>query len=171
MTEEVQAQSTDDTNPQGDAESLNERIATLEREVEEHKTNWMRAIADFKNYKRRTESEREELIRNASAGLMLKLLPVLDDLLLAMGQIPAEIENNQWIGGVKQVQRKFETVLEGAGLQPIPAVDEEFDPNIHEAIMFEEGDEAQSNKVVAELRRGYKLGERVLSPTVVKVGK
>ena len=161
--------------PDGVAEpSINEleqRIAALELEAEEHKNNWLRSVADFKNYKRRTESEREELIRNASAGLIMKMLPVVDDLQRAMEHVPEEIGNHQWMGGVKMVQRKLETILEGQGLQPIAALGEEFDPNFHEAVMFEEGDEQQANKVVQELQRGYKLGERVLRPTMVKVGK
>jgi molecular chaperone GrpE len=150
---------------------LEQRIAALELEAEENKSNWLRSVADFKNYKRRTEGEREELIRNAGAGLILKLLPVLDDLGRAMAHVPAEIDNNPWLNGVKQVQRKFEMLLEGAGVQPINAVGEEFDPNFHEAVMYEEAGDDQANKVVEELQRGYKLGEKVLRPTMVKVGK
>jgi molecular chaperone GrpE len=150
---------------------LEQRIAALELEVEEQKSNWMRSVADFKNYKRRTESEREDLIRNASAGLILKLLPIVDDLTRAMEHVPEEVSNNPWLNGVKLVQRKLETVLEGEGLQPIAALGEEFDPKLHEAVMFEEAGEEQSHKVVQELQRGYKLGERVLRPTMVKVGQ
>jgi molecular chaperone GrpE len=177
MTEEMPA----NTAPQGepaaeqgaevDINSLEQRIAALELEAEEHKNNWLRSVADFKNYKRRTESEREELIRNASSGLLMKLLPVVDDLQRAMEHIPEEIGNNQWSGGVKMVLRKLETILEGQGLQPIAAVGEDFDPNFHEAVMYEEAGDEQANKVVQELQRGYKLGDRVLRPTMVKVGK
>ncbi len=161
----------EDSSTQNDANDLAQRIAALEHEVEEQKNNFLRSMADFKNYKRRTEQEREELIRNANAGLMLKLLPILDDLDRAMSHIPGDIENNPWIDGVKQVQRKFETVLDSEGLKPIQALGEEFDPNLHEAVMYEEGDEANSNKVIQELQRGYKVGDRVLRPTMVKVSK
>jgi len=150
---------------------LEQRIAALELEAEEQKNNWLRSVADFKNYKRRTESEREDLIRNASARLLMKLLPVVDDLQRAMEHVPEEVSNNQWLGGVKMVQRKLETILEGEGLQPIAALGQEFDPNFHEAVMYEEANEDQANKVVQELQRGYTLGERVLRPTMVKVGK
>lgn len=150
---------------------LEQRIAALELEAEEHKNNWLRSVADFKNYKRRTESEREDLIRNASAGLIMKLLPVVDDLQRAMEHVPEDIGNNPWLGGVKMVQRKLETILDGQGLQAIAALGEEFDPNFHEAVMYEEAGDDQANKVVQELQRGYKLGERVLRPTMVKVGK
>ncbi len=173
MTDELNQTAEPTENPvvEPNINDLEQRIAALELEAEEHKNNWMRAMADFKNYKRRTETERDDLIRNASAGLILKLLPVVDDLTRAMAHVPAEISNNQWFNGVKQVQRKFELVLEGAGVQVIPAVGEDFDPNVHEAVMYEEAGDDQAHKVVEELQRGYKLGERVLRPTMVKVGK
>jgi molecular chaperone GrpE len=173
MTEDVENMSAENEIPvvEPSINDLEQRIAELELEAEENKSNWLRSVADFKNYKRRTESEREELIRNAGAGLILKLLTVLDDLGRAMAHVPAEIDNNPWLNGVKQVQRKFEMLLEGAGVQPINAVGEEFDPNFHEAVMYEEAGEDQANKVVEELQRGYKLGEKVLRPTMVKVGK
>lgn len=173
MTEEVKNTIPDDEQPlqEPSINELEQRIAALELEAEDHKNNWLRSVADFKNYKRRTESEREELVRNAGAGLILKLLPVLDDLNRAMAHVPAEIDNNPWFSGVKQVQRKFDMVLEGAGVQPITAVGEEFDPHLHEAVMYEEMGDEQANKVVEELQRGYKLGEKVLRPTMVKVGK
>ncbi len=173
MTENVENVISDNETPyvEPSINDLEQRIAALELESEENKSNWLRSVADFKNYKRRTESEREELIRNAGAGLLLKLLPVLDDLGRAMAHVPAEIDNNPWLSGVKQVQRKFEMLLEGAGVQPINAVGEEFDPNFHEAVMYEEAGEDQANKVVEELQRGYKLGEKILRPTMVKVGK
>lgn len=173
MTENVENVISDNEAPyvEPSINELEQRIAALELESEEHKSSWLRSVADFKNYKRRTESEREELIRNAGAGLLLRLLPVLDDLGRAMAHVPAEIDNNPWLSGVKQVQRKFEMLLEGAGVQPINAVGEEFDPNFHEAVMYEEAGEDQANKVVEELQRGYKLGEKILRPTMVKVGK
>ncbi|HEY1016268.1 MAG TPA: nucleotide exchange factor GrpE [Herpetosiphonaceae bacterium] len=172
MTEAGQTPNSE--QPAGAEPSLNEleqRIAALELEAEEHKNNWLRSVADFKNYKRRTESEREDLIRNASAGLIMKMLPVVDDLQRAMAHVPEDIGNNPWLGGVKMVQRKLETILEGQGLQAIAALGEDFDPNFHEAVMYEEAGEDQANKVVQELQRGYTLGERVLRPTMVKVGK
>ena len=165
MTEELHTadeQPGDEPAAEPSINDLEQRIAALELEGEEHKNNWLRSVADFKNYKRRTESEREELIRNASVGLLVKLLPVVDDLQRAMDHIPEEISNNQWSGGVKMVLRKLETILDGQGLQPITALGEEFDPNFHEAVMYEEASEDQANKVVQELQRGYTLGDGAL---------
>lgn len=171
QTTPIEHESGDAAFAQDSVEALQQRIAQLEHEVEEQKNNFLRSMADFKNYKRRTESERDDLIRNASAGLILKLLPVVDDFSRAMEHVPAEIANNSWLEGVKQVQRKLDLALESEGLQPIDALGQEFDPNFHEAVMFEEGDEEASNLVVQELQRGYRLGERVLRPTMVKVSK
>lgn len=177
MTDEFNPTSDANTAPPTDAVSAadaaapDDRAAQLQQEVDEYKNNWLRATADFKNYKRRAEGERDDLIRNANAGLILKLLPIMDDFERAISHIPAEIENNPWLEGVKLVQRKLQTVLEGQGVQAIEAVGTEFDPNFHEAVLYEETDSDHPNMVVEELQRGYKLGDRVLRPTMVKVGK
>jgi molecular chaperone GrpE len=93
-------------------------------------------------------------------------------MLRALEHAPADVENNPWFSGVKQVQRKFELVLEGQGVAAIEALGQEFDPNFHEAVMFEDASEGtESNIVVQELQRGYKIGDRVLRPTMVKVSK
>ncbi|GIV97301.1 MAG: protein GrpE [Herpetosiphonaceae bacterium] len=150
---------------------LEQRIAEIELQAEEYKENWMRAAADFRNLKRRSEQERSELIKSANAALILKLLPILDDLERAMEHVPEEVAQSSWFEGVRLVQRKFQMILEGEGVQPIEALDKEFDPTLHEAVMYEEVAPEQSGKVIAELRKGYKLGDRVLRPAMVKVGR
>ena len=169
MTEEHNTdQSVQETANQDDFE---QRIASLEQELEEQKNNFLRSMADFKNYKRRTEQEREELTRNANAGLLLKLLPIVDDMERAMAHAPDVVTQHSWFEGVKQVQRKIQLLLESEGVSPIATVGEEFDPHVHEAVMYEEDGDADSNTVVEEFQRGYKIGERVLRPAMVKVRK
>lgn len=153
-----------------DAPALDERLAQAEAQAAEYKDQWLRAAADFKNYKRRAETERAELIRSASAGLILKLLPVIDDLERALENVPPEVVETQWWAGMKLIDQKLRTVLESEGVTPIEALGQEFDPNVHEAVLYEEA-EGQENKVIAELQKGYKLRDRVLRPTMVKVGK
>jgi molecular chaperone GrpE len=147
---------------------LQARIAQLEKEAAEHKDNWLRATADYRNFKRRAEQERLELIRGASAALLLKLLPIVDDLDRATDSLPADIAATAWYGGFKLIPQKLKTVLESEGATPIDAVGKPFDPTYHEAVIFEEGGENQT--VVAELQKGYMLREKVLRPTMVKVG-
>lgn len=153
--------------PQGDAQA---RIAQLEKEAAEYKDQWLRAAADFKNYKRRAEQERADLIRGASAGLLLKLLPVMDDLERAMSSVTSEVEGSAWYGGFRLIPQKLQAVLESEGVSPIQALGQEFDPTLHEAVIYDESGDGATT-VQAELQKGYKLRERVLRPTMVKVGK
>ena len=158
-------------DPAGELEALRARVAQLEKEASDYKDQWLRATADYKNFKRRTEQERADLIRGASAGLVLKLLPVLDDLERAMGSVTPEVAASPWYGGFKLIPQKLQTVLESEGAAPIQALGNDFDPNFHEAVIYEAAGEGQEGKVVAELQRGYMLRERVLRPTMVKVGQ
>jgi molecular chaperone GrpE len=151
-------------------EELQERVAQLEREAAEYKDSYLRAAADYKNFKRRTEQERADLIRSASAGLLLKLLPVMDDLERAMQSVTPEVEASQWYGGFRLIPQKLQTVLESEGVRPIEAVGQDFDPNKHEAVIYEAAD-GQEGKVTADLQKGYTLRDKVLRPSMVKVGQ
>jgi molecular chaperone GrpE len=149
---------------------LQARLAKAEAEAAEHKDQWLRAAADYKNFKRRVEVERSELIRSASSALLLKLLPVMDDFERAVANIPAEVAETAWWGGTQLIAQKLRTILESEGVKAIEAVGQDFDPTQHEAVLYEEA-EGQDGKVVAELQKGYKLGERVIRPSMVKVGR
>jgi molecular chaperone GrpE len=150
--------------------ALQERVAQLEKEAAEYKDQWLRAAADFKNFKRRTENERADLIRGASAGLLLKLLPAVDDLERALASVTPDVAATPWYGGFKLIPQKLQTVLESEGVTPIDALGQDFDPNFHEAVIYEAA-AGQEGKVIGELQRGYKLRDRVLRPTMVKVGQ
>lgn len=149
---------------------LQARLEKAEAEAAEHKDQWLRAAADYKNFKRRAEIERSELIRSASSALVLKLLPVMDDFERAIANIPEEVAATSWWGGAQLIAQKLRTVLESEGVKEIEAVGHDFDPTVHEAVLYEEA-EGQDGKVVAELQKGYKLGDRVLRPSMVKVGR
>ena len=154
----------------GQGTSLEQRLQQVEQESAAFKDQYLRAAAELKNYKRRVEQERGDLIRNAGANILLKILPIVDDFDLAMAHVPEEIAANPWFNGIKLVQQKLEAVLEGAGVKPIQALGTDFDPNFHEAVMHEQAGEEMAGKVTAELRRGYTLHDRVIRPTMVKVG-
>lgn len=153
-----------------DIETLRQKLAQAEKEAAEHKDQWLRATADYKNFKRRVDAERSELIRSASSALLLKLLPVVDDFDRSIANIPAEIAATAWWGGTHLIAQKMRIILESEGAKPIEALGSDFDPNLHEAVIYEDA-EGQEGKVIAELQRGYKLNDRVLRPTMVKVGK
>ena len=154
---------------------LAERIAELERELEqvrakgeEHLYNWQRSAADFANYKRRTEEERAVVGQFSNALIIGKLLAVLDDFDRALESVPPDA-HDAWIEGVKLVERKLRGVLESEGVTPIEAVGQPFDPNVHEAVVHEDTADHPDNQVIGELQRGYRLHDRVLRPSLVRV--
>lgn len=149
---------------------LKARLVEVEAQAGEYKDQWLRATADYKNFKRRTDIERSELIRSASSALLLKMLPVMDDFERSIANIPPEVAESAWWGGTQLIAQKLRTVLESEGVNVIAALGNDFDPNLHEAVLYEDAD-GQEGKVIAELQRGYKLGDRVLRPSMVKVGR
>lgn len=128
---------------------------------------WQRAAADFQNFKRRTEQEREEYALFANKAIIMNLLPAVDDLDRALANVDPAVATSGWVEGVRQIQRKLKGALEASGVSEIRAEGEPFDPNIHEAISEAPG---EHGKVVTEVQRGYKLGTRVLRPAIVIVG-
>lgn len=153
-----------------DVAELRQRLAQAEAQAADFKDQWLRATADYKNYKRRAETERAELIKSASSGLVLKVLPVLDDFERAIANIPADVAATAWWGGTQLIAQKMRTILESEGVSAIDALGADFDPNLHEAVLYEESP-GQDGKVIAELQKGYRIRDRVLRPTMVKVGR
>jgi molecular chaperone GrpE len=154
---------------------LAERIETLERELteararaEEHLYNWQRSAADFSNFRRRTDEERAAASQFSTALLIGRLLGVLDDFDRALESVPAEA-HDAWIDGIKLVERKLRSVLESEGVTAIAAVGEPFDPNLHEAVAHEETADHPDNHVIGEVQRGYRLHDRVIRPSLVRV--
>lgn len=143
-------------------------VLEAEKKAGEYLAMWQRAQADFINYKRRTEQERLEFNSFANATLVQAILPVLDDLERALDAIPEEFAGHDWVQGVKLVERKFKTVLEGQGVKPILALGMQFDPKYHEALRQGEGEEGV---VIGELQKGYMLNDKLLRPARVVVGK
>jgi molecular chaperone GrpE len=154
---------------------LAERIEQLERELaevraksEEHLYNWQRSAADFANFKRRTDEERATVGQFSTAILIGKLLAVLDDFDRALENVPPDAHEG-WIEGVKLVERKLRGVLESEGVTPIEALGQPFDPNLHEAVVHEPTADHPDNQVIGELQRGYRLHDRVIRPSLVRV--
>jgi molecular chaperone GrpE len=148
-------------------QDLQAQLGEERNRAEDYLTQWQRAAADFQNFKRRTEQEREETARLANLALVFNILPAVDDLDRALDTVDASIEASSWVEGIRQIQRKLKGALEASGVSEIRAEGEEFDPNIHEAISQAPG---EHNRVVVEVRRGYRLGNRVVRPAMVVVG-
>ncbi len=151
-----------------DLESLKKALEEAKEKAEKYLANWQRAEADFVNYKRRSEQERGEMASFANATLITDLLPVLDDLERALENVSDDFDGPTWVEGIRLIYRKLKAVLEAQGLLGIEAEGKDFDPNVHEAVMCVEGEEG---KVCEEIQKGYKLRDRLLRPSKVKVGK
>jgi molecular chaperone GrpE len=146
---------------------LEEQLAEERQKAESYMASWQRAAADFQNYKRRVEQERDELARLSNAALIINLLPLVDDLERALDSVDARLAGLTWVDGIRLIHRKFQALLEMVGVEEIAADGEQFDPNVHEAVMHGEGEEG---KVINVVQKGYKLGGRVLRPAMVVVG-
>jgi molecular chaperone GrpE len=149
-------------------EELQHHLDDARAQGDEHLRAWQRAAADYANYKRRTEEERELLARFANATLIGKLLTVLDDFDRALEHVPEDAHEG-WVDGVRLVERKLRGVLESEGVTPIEALGLPFDPNVHEAVVHEPTSDHPDNQVIGELQRGYRLHDRVLRPALVRV--
>jgi molecular chaperone GrpE len=154
----------------GDAQplKLEEQLAKAQEDAKKYFNNWHRAEADFQNYKRRTEQEREELRRFGNVSVIINLLPVLDDFERAFASLDSHLAGLSWFDGMLLIYRKLRQLLENAGVKQIETEGQAFDPRFHEAVAHVEGDEG---KVVSEVQRGYMLHDRVLRPAMVVVGK
>ncbi len=148
--------------------SLAEQLAKEKEKAQSYLSSWQRAAADYQNYKRRVEQEREEIGRLHTGALIINILPLLDDLERALQSVDARLAGLTWVDGIRLIYRKFQGVLEISGVQEIEAEGKPFDPNLHEAVMFGEGEDG---KVLSVVQKGYTLNGRVLRPTMVVVGR
>lgn len=151
-----------------DLETLKIALAEAQAQAAEYKDGWQRTMADFQNYKRRTESERMEAYQLALGNVIKRYLPILDDLELALASHP---ENLPWVNGIELIYRKLKTILENEGLKRIEAEGHPFDPNFHEAVSQESVKGVESGQVVAITQQGYMLGDRVIRPARVRVAE
>ncbi len=149
--------------------ALMERLAQAEQAAARNLDGWQRALADFANARRRMDKQLSEAYVNARVEIATRLLPGLDDLALAMGSVPEAVARSEWYTGLQLVERKFNSILEAIQIERIPAVGQPFDPTYHEAIMQEDSAEFADGIIIRELQVGYKIGDRVLRPSLVCV--
>ncbi|MBM4422556.1 MAG: nucleotide exchange factor GrpE [Chloroflexi bacterium] len=150
---------------------LKAQIEAASAKAAEYLDGWQRARADFANYKKRIERENADLSQTVAATVLTRILPALDDFDLAMKTAPADGDGAKWAEGIALVHRKLKAILENEGIQRINADGQPFDPNFHEAVVHEETDSHPEGHVIEVLRQGYKLGDRVIRPALVKVAK
>ena len=146
---------------QTEAEALREQVETL-------KDRLARTAAEFDNYKKRTAKEKEELYAHGVCETVLQILPVLDNLQRAVAAADTS-GGEDMLEGVKMIQRQFEEALKAIGVEEIEAVGSTFDPEIHNAVMHDENEEAEENTITEEFMKGYSYKGKVVRHSMVKV--
>ena len=145
-------------------------VVALKQERDDYYDRLLRKTAEFDNYRRRVERERREQADQSVVDLLLELLLVVDDFDRALG-VDADERASAYRKGVELIHGKLHDLLRKRGVKPIEALGADFDPNVHQAVVHEAGTGYRENEVIAELRKGYMLNDRLLRPSMVKVAK
>lgn len=151
--------------------SKQQTIKKLQKKADEYLAGWKRAQADYQNLKKRLASEQKDYIKFANEDLILEILPILDNFQSAYSVLPKELENNSWIKGIKYIKTQLEDILKKNNVKKIKALNQEFNPELHEAIK-QKNKKVQKKtklKVFKILLTGYKLNNKVIRPTKVEV--
>jgi molecular chaperone GrpE len=152
------------------ATAEDDQLARLRQDRDDYYDRLLRKTAEFDNFRKRVERDRREQSEWAAADLLNEILSVLDDFDRAL-EVEAPPEAEPYRAGVELIHRQLSELLRKRGVMPIETIGTDFDPHVHQAVAYEETPGARDGEVVAELRKGYKLGERLLRPAFVKVAK
>jgi len=150
-------------------EILQASLGEMTTKAEEYLDGWQRARAEFANYKKRVLRENVD-IRQMARGEVIKLyLDIADDLERALQEKPESGDEGSWADGIEIIFQKLHSRLEAEGIKPMNPLGEEFDPNIHEALMKEESEEYESGQIIEVMQEGYRIGDKVLRPALVRL--
>lgn len=144
----------------------NDELQTKQIELDELNDRYKRVFAEFENYKKRTQKEKENLYNSILGDIITTVLPVIDNLEIAVN---AECKDENYKQGVELVQKQFKEFLAKNKVQEIPALGETFDPSQHEAVSSVQDDTKGVQEIVQEYRKGYKIGEKVIRHSMVVV--
>ena len=148
-------------------ESLEEKLAKAEQEAKDNFDKYIRKVAEFDNFRRRTNAEKAGMYSNGVRETVEKLLPVIDNFERAVEM--SDDKESSLYKGVEMILKQFLEITASLGVEEIPALGEPFDPNVHSAVMHIEDESCDENVIVEVFQKGYKLGDRVIRPSMVKV--
>ncbi len=153
---------------QENVDDLKKAIAEEKDKADSYLASLQRSEADFRNYKKRIEQEKQEALNWTNAELIKSLLPVVDDMERAISMMDPAVKESSWGEGFKIIQRNMQDILRAHGCSEIECVGKPFDPNLHEAMGYEDGEEGV---IISEHRKGYTMKNKVLRASQVTVGK
>lgn len=171
-TEEITAPAEGvETQESPELAALKEELAAIQEQCKEFSEGWQRERADFLNFRKRIERDQTQLNQIVTSNIIRKYLSVTDDMERALANRPQGAESQEWWNGVELIYRKLTGILESEGVQVIPAEGEMFDPALHEAITHEDSTDIESGRVIAVAQKGYRIGDRIIRPTLVRVAR
>ena len=140
-----------------------------DEKIEELTDKLTRQMAEFDNFRKRTEKEKSQMYEIGAKDIIDKILPVVDNFERGLGAVTEEEKENPFVQGMDKIYKQFMTTLEGAGVKPIEAVGQEFNPDFHNAVMHEENEEFGENIITEEFQKGYMYRDSVVRHSMVKV--
>jgi molecular chaperone GrpE len=155
------------TQEQESTEDLKRALAGEKARADEYWASLQRSMADFRNYKKRTDQEKIDSLTWSNAELIKSLLPVVDDIERAFSMVDPECQDSKWLEGFRIIQRNLQDILKSHGCVEIDCIGVPFDPNLHEAVAHEPGEEGM---VISQHRKGYTMKNKVLRASQVTVG-
>jgi len=153
----------------GEAEAAEKAAADEKAAAEAESERYMRLMAEFQNYKKRAAKEKTDTLQYANEKIVGDLLPVIDNFERALATETDDLEG--YAKGMQLIFEQFKKALENAGLEEIKAMDEDFDPNVHNAVMTDNIEDKDDGKITKVLQKGYKLRDKVVRPSMVAVNK
>ncbi len=157
--------------PESEYLDLLKKIDEHKKSAKENFEKLKRAQADFENYKKILDKDKQEFVKYAEKGIILDILSLIDEFEIALNAVRKEIEDNEKLKGIKVIYNKFIEFLNKMGVKPIKAIGEPFDPFLHEALLSEKTDEYPEDTILQEIKKGYYLKDKVLRPALVKISK
>jgi molecular chaperone GrpE len=156
--------------PEADAPAAQTEVSELQKQRDDLYDRLLRTSAEFDNYRKRIERERQQASESAAAGFISDLLPLIDDFERAL-RTDAGTGADGYRQGVELIHKQLLELLRRRGVRPIEALGAEFDPHFHQAVSYEPAEGRPDGEVIEQFRRGYMLGDRLLRPAMVKVAK
>lgn len=150
---------------------LQTELDAAKAQADEYLDQWRRTAAQFSNYKKRIDKEQSEFTRLASATVIARLLPIIDDFERAFETLPPNLGGMTWVEGLALIQRKLQLLLEQEGVEAVETEGEAFDPMLHQAVTYEDAEGFEEGQIIAEVQKGYRIGECVLRPSMVRVAR
>jgi len=156
---------------QSESKKLEKKLENCEKQKKEYLAGWQRERADFLNFKKDELERLGEITKYASTGIVLKLLPILENFDVAEKKISSKVKQNKDIKGLLQIKEQLEGFLKSQNIEKIESLGKEFDPSLHEIVELVERKKGKSGIIIEEIQKGYKVHGKILKPAKVKVIK